>query len=56
MKIVKPTPIKFDENFKEALQEFADKKEFGNISAVVKKATAKYIGYKEPKEKLTKSA
>ena len=47
MEIVKPTPIKFDPAFKEAIKIFADKKEFGNVSAVVKKATAKYIKYQK---------
>ena len=39
------TPVKFDDSFKKALQEFANKHEFGNLSAVVKKATASYIGF-----------
>ena len=49
MVIIKPTPIKFDADFKKAIQSFADKKEFGNLSIVVKKATAKYIKY-QPKK------
>jgi predicted transcriptional regulator len=49
MEPVKPTPIKFEPEFKKAIQEFADKKERGNISAVVKKATEKYIKYKKVK-------
>lgn len=45
MEIVKPTPIKFEGALKKALQEFANKNELGNVSAVVKKAVIKYIGY-----------
>ncbi len=45
MKLVKPTPIKFDDDFKKAIQTYANKKELGNFSAVVKKGTAKLIKY-----------
>ena len=52
MEIVKPTPIKFNPDLKKAIQEFADKHEFGNLSAVVKKATIKHIKY-QPKNGTT---
>lgn len=50
MQAVVPTPIKFDPDLKKALKEFADKKEFGNLSLVVKKAVVKYIRYEPKKE------
>jgi hypothetical protein len=49
MKVVTPTYVKFDEDLKKAIQDFADKKELGNLSVVVKKATIKYIKYVPPK-------
>lgn len=49
MEIIKPTPIKFNPELKKAIQDYANKKEFGNLSAVVKKATIKYIHH-VPKE------
>lgn len=49
MKPVAPTPIKFDEALKKAIKEFADKKELGNVSVVVKKAVMKYIKYNPKK-------
>lgn len=49
MQPVVPTPIKFDADLKKALKEFADKKELGNLSVVVKKAVMRYIRY-EPKK------
>lgn len=45
MQIVKPTPIKFEPELKKAIKDYADKKELGNFSAVVKKAVIKYIKY-----------
>lgn len=46
MKIVSPTPIKFDEDLKKAIKDYADKNYLGNISMVVKIATIKLIDYK----------
>lgn len=51
MQKVVPTPIKFEPEFKQAIQDFANKKEFGNLSAVVKKAVSKYIKYQPPEKK-----
>jgi len=45
MQIVKPTPIKFDPDLKKAIKNYANKKELGNVSTVVKKAVIKYIKY-----------
>lgn len=47
MEIVKPTPIKFDPHLKKAIQDFANKRELGNFSAVVKKAVIKHIKYEK---------
>ena len=46
MEIIKPTPIKFEGDLKKAIQAYANKKELGNFSAVVKKAVIKHIKYK----------
>lgn len=50
MQSVVPTPIKFDPELKKALKDFAEKKEFGNLSLVVKKAVVKYIRYNPKKD------
>lgn len=56
MLTVKPTRVRFnnsnngyiklDPTFKTALVNYANKKELGNVSAVIKKAVIKYIRYK----------
>ncbi len=42
---ISPTPIKFDEDLKKAIKEYADKNYLGNLSMVVKVATIKLIKY-----------
>lgn len=48
MEVIKPTPIKFDRDLKKAIKDYANKKELGNFSAVVKKAVIKHIKYIKP--------
>lgn len=45
MKSVSPTPIKFDDDLKKAIQKYADKKYMGNFSMAVKTGMMKIIKY-----------
>lgn len=45
MEVIKPTPTKFPKPLREALEAFAEEKEGGNISRVVRKAVAQYISF-----------